>query len=244
MILATPIQIQEIEAGKSTPIREVYADYEETFVILHPFLKVKEGYDVRFDTWKRPTKNDIFNGTLPVNWSEIVAQANLKDIKELDRLLAYLHGGRFEAEKDAWLRLMRYVDSNKLYVAQTDDYPSVLINPTLEVLKVLGYNDVLCYSDISNDKTSYNISGLLTSGNNFPGSNARILTPDNKIILVTDFDLRFSYLSSDQETLDFFLSKINLEGFYCNATTRPGWSHELSNEDMINWKSSENKNYY
>ncbi|MEJ7560025.1 MAG: DUF2711 family protein [Pedobacter sp.] len=226
MILETPVQANEVEEHNSPSIREVYADYEETFVILHPFLSVKEGHNIRFDTWKRPTKNDIFLGTVAISWSEVVKQANLKDIRELDRLLSYLHGARFDAERDAWLKLIRYLDSAKLYAAQTDNYPDVLINPTLEVLKFFGYNDILIYSDIIDVKTSYPLSELIESENMPPSSNARILTPDYKVLVATDFDARFSYLSSDKETLKYIIEKVDLEGFYCNATTRYGWSYE------------------
>jgi hypothetical protein len=243
MILETPVQVKELEESKSIPIRQVYAKYEETFVILHPFLKVKDGHNIRFDTWKRPTKNDIFLGTLAINWSEIITQANLKDIKELDGLLAYLHCGRREANRHAWVKFMRYIDSTKLDVAQTDVYPPVLINPTLEVLKSLGYTNVLIYSDISDIQTSYLISELIESGDELPGSCARVLTPDCKVLLATDSDARYSYLSSDKETLKFIIEKIDLEGFYCNATTRPGWSYELPTKDTIDWSSLERKNY-
>ena len=244
MILETPVQAKEVEENlKSTPIREEYAEYEETFIILHPFLKVKDGHNIRFDTWKRPTKNDIFLGTMPVNWSEIVAQANLKDIKELDGLLAYLHCARWEADRDAWLKLMRYIESTKLIVAQVDEYPPVLINPTLELFKSMGYAHVLLYSDISDVKNSYFISDLIERGNSLPESCARVLTPDHKILLTTDSDARFSYLSSDRATLKYIIDKLDLEGFYCNATTRHGWSYQVQTENVIDWSSPERMNF-
>jgi len=244
MVLKTPVQANEVEESlKSTPIRQAYADYEETFVILHPFLRIKEGHNIRFDTWKRPTKNDIFLGTVPVNWSEIVAQTNLRDIKELDGLLAYLHCARQEADRDAWLKLMRYIDSTKLIVAQVDEYPPALINPTLELYESLGYKDVLIYSDISDIKTSYLISKLIKSGNDLPTYCARVLTPDYKILLATNSDARFSYLSSDSATLNYMIDKLDLEGFFCNEATREGWSYHAQTENLIDWSSPERKSF-
>ena len=244
MILETPVQAKEVEENlKSTPIREEYAEYEETFIILHPFLKVKDGHNIRFDTWKRPTKNDIFLGTTPVNWSEIVAHAYLRDIKELDGLLAYLHCARQLADRDAWLKLMRYIDRTKLILAQVNEYPPVLINPTFELFKSLGYKDVLMYSDISDVKTPYVVSELIVSGNGLPGSCARVLTPDYKILLATDSDARFSYLSSDRATLNYIIDRLELEGFYCNATTSDGWSYHVQTENIIDWSSPERNNF-
>jgi hypothetical protein len=243
MILKTPIQDQEIEGSNLVPIRKVYEAFEETFVILHPFLIVKDGYNIRFDTWKRPTKNDIYEGTLPITWTEIVSQAKLKDIKELDGVVAYLHCGRQKTDRDAWLKFMRYIDNAKLIIPQVDDYPQILINPTLQMFIYMGYNNILMYSDISDVKTSYSIAELIESGDDLPGSCLRILTPDNKLLLATDSDARFSYLSSDKENLKFIIDKLNLEGFYCNDTTRSPWSYQPLTSNAIDWSSPERKNY-
>jgi hypothetical protein len=43
MIHPTPVQTQEVELDHWPPIRKDYLNYESTFVILHPFLKLKEG---------------------------------------------------------------------------------------------------------------------------------------------------------------------------------------------------------
>jgi hypothetical protein len=244
MVLETPIQAKEVEEWlAATAIREQYAEYEETFVILHPFLKVKEGHNIEFDTWKRPTGNEIYNGTILRHWSEIVIKAHLKDIKELDGLLAYLHCARPIADRDAWIRLMSYIDQAQLIFPQTDDYPPVLLIPTLALLQSLGYSELLVYDDLYDDKTSYALSELLeTCGGGLPG-HARILTPDSKILLATDFDARFSYLSSDKSTLQVMIEKLDLEGFYCNATTKQGWSYHLQKRNTIDWSSPERKDY-
>lgn len=241
MILKTPVQVREIEESKVISIRQVYADYEETFVILHPFLKVKDGHDIRFDLWKRPTKNDIFQGTLPISWCEVIAHADLSNIKELDGLLSFLHCGRFEAKKEAWLKFMRYIYIAKLRIPQVDDYPSVLINPTLEVFKSLGYMDIFIRSDVDDLNISYSLSKLIETENEILPSCARLLTPDKKIFLATDSDMRFSYLSSDRTTLKFIIDKLDLEGFFCNSTTQASWSYEFLIENKIDWNSPERK---
>jgi hypothetical protein len=241
MILKTPVQAEGIENSKSIPIRHVYADYEETFVILHPFLKVKNGHTLRFDVWKRPTKNEIFQATLPISWSEVVAHAGLKDIKELDGLLSYLHCGRFEAKKEAWLKFMAYIDMAKLRVPQVDDYPSVLINPTLAVFKSLGYEDIFIRSDVDDLNISFSLPKLIETENEILPSCARLLTPDKKILLATDSDMRFSYLSSDKATLKSIIDRLDLEGFFCNSTTQANWSYELLIDNKIDWHSPERK---
>ena len=243
MILETPIQDEAIENSNLVPIRKVYEAFEETFVILHPFLIIKEGYNIRFDTWKRPTKNDIYQGTLPVSWAEIVLQTKLNDIKELDGVLAYLHCGHQKTDRDAWLKFMRYIDNAQLIIPQVDNYPQVLINPTLQMFESMGYENILLYSDISDIKSSFVIAELIESGDDLPGSCLRILSPDCRILLVTDHDARFSYISSDKETLKFIINKLDLEGFYCNPTTRHHWSHKPLPSNVIDWSSPERKKY-
>jgi len=243
MILETPIQDEAIENSNLVPIRKVYEAFEETFVILHPFLIIKEGYNIRFDTWKRPTKNDIYQGTLPVSWAEIVLQTKLNDIKELDGVLAYLHCGHQKTDRDAWLKFMRYIDNAQLIIPQVDNYPQILINPTLQMFEYMGYENILLYSDISDIKSSFVIAELIESGDDLPGSCLRILSPDCKILLVTDHDARFSYISSDKETLKFIINKLDLEGFYCNPTTRRSWSLKPLPSNVIDWSSPERKNY-
>lgn len=244
MILETPIQSDKVENDGNASIREYYADYEATFVILHPFLKIKDGSSIKFETGNWPTKKEIIQNTNCLTWTEIINQAQLKDIKELDRLLAFLHCARRTAEKESWIKLMTIVDSNNYIVAQVDCYPDVLTDITLEFLKSYGYHSVFYYSDISADNTPYRIQSLIDSETRLPGSQTRILTPDHKILFETDFDARFTYLSADRKTIDELIEKLNLEGFYCNNKTKSDWSHEEQKNNVIDWNSEERyKNY-
>ncbi len=244
MILETPIQSENVENDDNNSIREHYADYEATFVILHPFLKIKDGSSIKFETGNWPTKSEIIQNTTRLTWTEIINQAKLKDIKELDRLLAFLHCARRTADKESWIKLMTIVDSNNYIVAQVDNYPDILTDVTLELLKSYGYNNIFHYSDISDNKTSYEIKDLIDNERGLPESHPRILTPDNKILFETDFDERFTCLSSDRETIDEIINKLDLEGFYCNNKTKTYWSHEEQNDNLIDWDSEERyKNY-
>lgn len=242
MVLNTPIQSRFIQYSDSETIREKFAEYEETFIVLHPFLKIKEGQLITFKYPNWPNKNEIYDKTVPVSWSEVIEKANLKDIKELDALLAYLHCGRREADRRAWLKFMRYVKKSKLIIPQVDDYPSVLLNPTFDLLISLGYQNILLYTDIDDSQVARNVTELLLSEDRLP-ANARILTPDNKVLITTDFDDRFSYLSSDRETLKLIIDKLDLEGFYCNSSTKPGWSYSLLTGGKIDWDSPERTDY-
>ncbi len=241
MVLETPIQSKEVTNDASKPIREEYADYEATFIMLHPFLKVKEGYDIRFDRWKRPTKNELCVGTIPVNWSQIVKEADLKDIRELDSLLAYLHCARMIADRDAWIRFMNYVKRNELVVSQVDDFPPVLINPLLELFASLGYKELFIYHEFDERNKSSLITELIGDENYQLVSRARILTPDDKIFVVTEFDERVTRISSDKATLAHIVHELGVDGFYCDETTKAGWSFQRLKGNTIDWSSPERK---
>jgi len=187
MVLNTPIQSRFIQYSDSETIREKFAEYEETFIVLHPFLKIKEGQLITFKYPNWPNKSEIYDKTV-------------------------------------------------------DDYPSVLLNPTFDLLISLGYQNILLYTAIDDNQVARNVTELLLSKDRLP-ANARILTPDHKVLITTDFDDRFSYLSSDRETLKLIIDKLDLEGFYCNSSTKPGWSYSLLTGGKIDWDSPERTDY-
>ena len=245
MILQTPIQNDIVELDNNPTIREFHSEYESTFVILHPFLKIKDGHTIKFETGNWPSKKQITEQTNPITWTEIINKAKLKDINELDRMLAFSHCARSTADKTAWVKFMTVIDSNNFINAQVDNYPEILTDKTLKQLQVLGYSNILHYSDISDDKTLYNIQELIDSENALPENYTRLLTLDNNILFETDFDSRFTYFSSDKKTIDEIITKLDLEGFYCDSKIKHDWSYAEQTENIIDWSSEErNKNYW
>jgi hypothetical protein len=67
----------------------------------------------------------------------------------------------------------------------------------------------------------------------------RIETPDNKILVVEDFDERFTYLLGSEHDIADLIETLNLEGFYCDDLTVSNWSYETLNDNLkINWEES------
>lgn len=244
MQLPTPIQADEVENYEGDFIRDNFSEYESTFIILHPFLKINHHTQIKFERGNWPSKKDILKHTSKLTWTEIIKEAKLKDICELDRLLAFLHCARRTADKEAWIKLMTIVDTNKYVVPQVDVFPEILINPTLEFLKSIGYDNVVIYSLINENKMTYKIQDLIESENDLPEVVPIILTPDNRIRFEMYFDLSFTYLSGDKHTIDAMVEMANLEGFYCNVATKPYWSQIDEKGILIDWESEErHKNY-
>jgi len=241
MILPTPIQKNFVELRNSIPLRQTFADYESTFVILHPFYKVKEGYNISLNYYTGANKKEITKACTQISWAQIIKEANLTDIKELERLVSFYYCASRTIDKIGWMKFMNVIHSNNYIVPQTDVYPEILTDLTLEVLKQLGYSDIIIFPFALEERKFYKIQELINSPLKLPASQPRILTPNNKIFFVNDFDDCFTFLSSDKKTIDKIISEIDLEGFYCDDTTKPEWSFERQTGEIIDFFSPERK---
>ena len=128
MIHPTPEQDNIVESSNWPPIRTAFKNYEVSFVMLHPFLKIKPGYNISFETGNWPTKEHILECTEKLTWKEVIKRSGLNNISELDRLLAYLHCARRTADKEGWIKLKTLLDKNNIIAAEVDYLPCILIN--------------------------------------------------------------------------------------------------------------------
>lgn len=244
MVHPTPIQDISIEQSSIPTIRSEFKDLETTFVILHPFLKIKPWYNITFAPGNLPTKKQLINGTQNLTWAEIIRQAGLHDISELDRLLAYLHCDRRTADREGWIKLMTVLDKNNIIPAEVDYLPTTITNPLLAAIQQLGYSTVEEYELGDRLRKVHNIEEILLSEKQDFYAIATVKTPDRKIVFSTGFDKRFTYLSASAETVKAIVERAELEGFYCNETTRPEWSVDGQTENLIDWSSPERKQRY
>jgi hypothetical protein len=241
MIHPTPTQVTAIEQSGIPTIRSECRDHETTFVILHPFLKIKPWYNITFETGNWPTKKQLLDGTQNITWAEIIRQAGLHDISELDRLLAYLHCERRTADREGWIKLMTVLDKNGIIPAEVDYLPASITNPLLAAIQRLGYATVEEYELGHRLRKVHRIHEILLSEEQDFYSLATVKTPDCRIVFSTGFDKRFTCLSAAAETVKAIVETAEPEGFYCNSTTRPEWSVNEQTENLIDWSSPERK---
>ena len=239
MIHPTPEQDNIVESSNWPPIRTAFKNYEVSFVMLHPFLKIKPGYNINFETGNWPTKEHILECTEKLTWKEVIKRSGLNNISELDRLLAYLHCARRTADKEGWIKLKTLLDKNNIIAAEVDYLPAILINNLMQAISSLGYTHVVEYTEFGEPRCEHKIEEVVAASENSFYAHARIATPDNKILIATYFDQRFTYLSSSRELVNDLVNKANLEGFFCNETTRPDWSYTEPSGNMIDWQSPE-----
>ena len=244
MIHPTPEQDGIVEKSNWPTIRSAFRDYETTFVILHPFIKIKPHCEITFATGNWPTKDQIVTCTERLTWAEVIKQSELNNINELDRLLAYLHCARRTADRTAWIKLSTLLSRNNYVAAEVDYLPAILINSLMDAIKSLGYSHVLEFTAYGELRFKHSMEQICVSKERDFCSLARITTPDKKVLIATDFDQRFSYLSSSRRIANYIIEKTGVEGFFCSETTRPDWSYIEQFENSIDWQSPERyKNY-
>ena len=78
MVFPTPVQSDLVTKSNWPTIRQEFDEFETTSVLLHPFLKIKHGSEIKFDTETWPSKIEILEGTEPLTWHYINQQSDLK----------------------------------------------------------------------------------------------------------------------------------------------------------------------
>ena len=242
MLHSTPFQDKIIEQADELPIRASFKDHETTFIILHPFLVAKQGCNIKFQT-PYPNKRQIIECASKISWQKILQETGLENINQIDQLLAYLHCARRTTDKTNWQKLMQVVDTNKYGVPQVDNFPEIITNDLFSLIKLLGYYQVDIVSEMTGIKKVIDINEILSSDEELPLVST-ITTLDKKILVATQFDQAFSYLSSTKQIVEKLINGADLEGFFCNETTKQGWSYVEHKKNIIDWNSKErNKNY-
>ncbi len=244
MILQTPKQSNFVQALNCPCVRQTFDAFENTFVILHPFYHLNQQIISAFNYNDRFNKKEIGLASEIISWSRIIQEANLTDIKELDRLISFWHCALREADKTGWEKLMQTVHTKNYELPQVDEYPAVLTDATLSLLSDFGYHSIFLYPEFGEPIKSFHLQELINSAARIPYSNPRILTPDHQILFATDFDKCFTYLSGNTKTIEIIINKLGLEGFYCDAATKADWSFEEQTDNLINLASPERKKNY
>lgn len=245
MIYKTPEISDDIkkylQAGnyQSTSVLNFYSDFQDCFVCLHPFLKIKEGYAerIKFETGHWPDKVEIESYCEQISWNEIIRLTGMRDIKSLDRALAFYHRAYRFAERKEYEKLKRLIEKERLDIIppQVDKLPEIIENKLLQKLQLLGYNNVFVYSDIQAKKQLTSIEEILSDRNGLP-FHVRMETPDSQILVVQDFDQRFTYLLSNKTLLLDIVESLDLEGFFCEQDTPRSWSYyNIPDSEKMDW---------
>lgn len=209
------------------PLKTRYPTFEECFIMLHPFLIVRPESkdDIIFEHPKWPTKEDINKHCRLLNWNEFLSISKMKDIKALDRALAFYHGAYRVAKKEEFMKLWQMTEEVRkdIIVPQVDELPEIIENNILNHLLQQGYEQAYFYSDIEERDKLYSIEDQIENTSGLQ-SHIRIETQDNEILITQDFDQRFSYILGTKKFVEGIIKELSLDGFYCNDETSQAWS--------------------
>ena len=173
-----------------------------------------------------------------LSWTEFLKISGVQNYVELDAALAFAHRARRIGKKSEYLKYRTIIEKvrTEIIPPQVDEFPEILENELMIFLSTKGYNEVFIYTDIDEKQELTNISEILNEEEGLP-SHIRIETPDSKILIVQDFDQRFSYILGSYETVNEIVNKLELEGFYCGEMTPEWWSYrKIPKLDLINWE--------
>lgn len=246
MIFETPIQSEglfELVKGSDHPcdwpIRKHYPGFESTFLMFHPFLRIKNGHDklIKFETGKWPKKHEITEHCELITWSEIIKQFGFKGIGPLDRALAFYHCATNFNDKEAYDTLIEALKDDSLFPPQVDNFPEILEDKLLEYLKQNEIYELFCYSDIDDVEQIFPIDDLLKAkGLTY---HVRLEDKEKQVFIVNDFDQRFSYIFGKTDFVKKLVSDLDLEGFYCDDMTIEAWSLIPEIHKKMKWKTEE-----
>ena len=221
------LKISEKGLFREKPILEKFKRFEYCFVALHPFIRTKNEHShlVNFTIEKWPNKFDLEQYCEPVIWFEILSESKIRDLKSLDRCLAFESWAYSYGEKDELEKFKIFLNDNPLITTpETDIIPEILENKILKKIQQLGYSSVYTYDDLTEKSDTTDIDILIQNSNGLI-HNVRIETTDSKLLIAQDIDQRFFYiLSNDNAAIEDCVSEINLEGFYCDKKTPEHWS--------------------
>lgn len=230
-------QSQGILSQDAVKIR--YPNFQECFLMFHPFLKIKEGHEqeILFKPNKWPSKKEIQDHCLALSWTEFLKISGMRDYASIDATLAFYHRERLYAEKSENFKLRKITElvRRDIIPPRVDELPEILENPILKFLFKKGYQDAYFYTDVDAKEGLSSLENQFTCDEGL-GSHIRIETPDAKVLIAQDFGLRYTYIFGQREFTQEMVEDLDLEGFYCDDTTTDGWSYaNISMKHRISW---------
>ena len=241
MVLETPKQSDIVlkylssENSMDWPILKRYPGYDCCFLAFHPFLIVKEDGEKTIIPYRHfPSKSAIVKNYNRLSWSEFVKMSGVKDTKTLDDCLAFYHCARRFANRNEFEKLISVTEKQDSIVieAQVDYLPEIIEDDLLRYFAKKGYTELCVYDDINDERNIFKIDSLLDDElNNI--HHIRIESPDHKILIVEDFDERFTYFLGSKIDIKELIEELDLEGFYCDEYTASNCSYDIIDDNLV-----------
>ena len=203
--------------------------YESVFIIFHPFIKPKIGFEFDHEN-DYPDKKSIVENFDKVTWLEMVQECGFEDLNRLDIALRNWIGGlvakyQNQVEVD---KLENVCKQFKIIEPGEGRFSDCLIDEMISSVKNLGYNKIIFGDEWGKKKEALLIADIEFKKEDFDSSidfiPNNMYTEDKKLLYSVHWDSHFTLLCSDLETLKSIVDKYQFEGFYANNETEIYWS--------------------
>ncbi len=240
IVIETPRQSETVlkylssENSMDWPILKRYPGFECCFLAFHPFLIVKEGgKNVKIPYQPFPKKDEITKNYNRLTWGEFLKISGIDDFKSLDDCLAFYDYAKRFTNRNEYEKLIAVTEKENSIIIepQVGCFPEIIENALLNYFVKKGYSELYTYDDIHDEKELFKIERLF----NDELSNIRhirIESPDHKILVVEDFEERFTYFLGNKTDIKELIEELDLEGFYCNEYTTSNWSYEILDDKL------------
>jgi hypothetical protein len=203
--------------------------YDTVFIIFHPFIKPKKGYEFDVEN-DYPDKTSVCMNFDKVLWLDILRECDFEDFDRLDIALRNWIGGLVAKHQNPMdvEKLKRVCKKFNIIEPNEGRFQDCLIDNMISSIKELGY-DRIVFGDEWGDKQEAVLITELESKNNdynelldFEPNN--VFTEDHKILYTVHWDSHFTLLCSDTFTIKGIVDKFQFEGFYAIEETEIYWS--------------------
>jgi hypothetical protein len=221
------IERNNISPDADIPILEFYNGfYDCIYIILHPFYKVVDQDEIKFDLKTWPTKKEINRCTQKLSWQDFIKLSGIENINRLDIALRNsIWGLNNKHKNDEDLGLFNNAtEKYSLIPPGEGDFSDILINEMLEALLFLGYDWIFVGDEFGHERKLQYIQDIIDDEVEVNYHHENWYTPKNEILYTTHWDSHFTMLCSDKRTVEKILEKYPFEGFYCKPDTEIYWS--------------------
>lgn len=205
-------------------IKEYYAgQFDEVYIVLHPFLNPVRLKDSDFLDSDFPTKQEILHGMEPISWEEVRQALGFQSLADVEVALRTMIHGLNNTYKNEHLsrQLIDYLHAEDIWEPRDGMISYHVENYIYHALVELGYDWVWLGDDLGTERKLYWIEDLFDE-DKVP-ANGCIFTPDYKVLVTAHWDSHCSFLCGSKEVIEKILQFSPLEGFYCTDKTHVFW---------------------
>jgi hypothetical protein len=197
--------------------------FDEVFISFHPFFKVLNKKNLQYfgEIW--PDKTTLLNNTVPVTWREIMQIFNLSTFRELNRrLLESIHAIDIKDILEV-RRFNETLQANMIVPPNEGCFNEYLFDDFIEIIKEMRYNGLILSDEWGENSVELKVSEAKKTEVPFSEAFQNAYTSDYKILFSVHWDSFSTMLCGKKGQLQDYVSRHNLEGFFCDKETKIYW---------------------